>query len=86
MRADQVQQPIGLLSGGERAKVALAALLVGGANLLLLDEPTNHLDVDAREALERTLTQFPGAIIVVSHDEQFLATLATDVLRSPFTT
>ena len=81
MRADQVQQPIGLLSGGERAKAGLAALLVGGANLLLLDEPTNHLDLDAREALERTLAQFPGAIIVVSHDEQFVAMVATDVLR-----
>ncbi|HEY0873638.1 MAG TPA: ABC-F family ATP-binding cassette domain-containing protein [Vicinamibacterales bacterium] len=79
VRADQVRQPIGQLSGGERAKVALAALLVGGANLLLLDEPTNHLDIDAREALERTLVQFPGALIVVSHDERFVGAVATDV-------
>jgi len=76
VRADQVRQPIGSMSGGERAKVALAALLVGGANLLLLDEPTNHLDVEAREALEGTLAQYPGAILFVSHDRRFVEKLA----------
>lgn len=76
VRADQVRQPIGSLSGGERAKVALAALLVGGANLLLLDEPTNHLDIEAREALEGTLAQYPGTILFVSHDRCFVEKLA----------
>lgn len=80
VRADQVQQPIGSLSGGERAKVALAALLVGGANFLLLDEPTNHLDVEAREALEGTLAQYPGTILFVSHDRYFVEELADHVI------
>jgi ATP-binding cassette subfamily F protein 3 len=78
VRADQVRQPTGSMSGGERAKVALAALLVGGANLLLLDEPTNHLDIEAREALEGTLAQYPGAILFVSHDRRFVEALASD--------
>ncbi|MES1244011.1 MAG: ATP-binding cassette domain-containing protein [Acidobacteriota bacterium] len=78
VRADQVRQPIGSMSGGERAKVALAALLVGEANLLLLDEPTNHLDIEAREALEATLAQYPGAILFVSHDRRFVESLAED--------
>ena len=78
--ADQVRQPIGSMSGGERAKVALAALLVSGANLLLLDEPTNHLDLEAREALEGTLAQYPGAIVFVSHDRWFVEELAEEVI------
>jgi ATP-binding cassette subfamily F protein 3 len=78
--AAQVRQPVGSMSGGERAKVALAALLVGGANLLLLDEPTNHLDIEAREALEGTLAQYPGAIVFVSHDRYFVGELADDVI------
>lgn len=78
VRANQVGQPIGSMSGGERAKVALAALLVGGANLLLLDEPTNHLDLEAREALEETLAQFPGSILFVSHDRYFVEELGDE--------
>jgi len=81
VRAEQVRQPIGSMSGGERAKVALAALLVSGANLLLLDEPTNHLDLEAREALEGTLAQYPGAILFVSHDRYFVEEVADDVLE-----
>jgi ATP-binding cassette subfamily F protein 3 len=80
IRADQVRQPVGSMSGGERAKVALAALLVGGANLLLLDEPTNHLDIETREALEGTLAQFPGAILFVSHDRRFVEELSDVVI------
>ena len=80
VRADQVRQPIGSLSGGERAKVALAELLVGGANFLLLDEPTNHLDIEAREALEGTLAQYPGTILFVSHDRYFVEELAENVI------
>lgn len=80
VRADQVRQPIGSMSGGERAKVALAALLVSQANFLLLDEPTNHLDIEAREALEGTLTQYPGTILFVSHDRYFIDEVADDVV------
>ena len=80
VRADPVRQPIGSMSGGERAKVALAALLVGGAELLLLDEPTNHLDIEAREALEGTLAQYAGAILFVSHDRCFVEELAENRL------
>ena len=64
------------MSAGERAKVALARLLLGGANVLLLDEPTNHLDLDTREAIEATLATYPGAIVLVSHDQRFVEALA----------
>ena len=79
--ADQVRQPVGAMSGGERAKIALAGLLAGGFNLLLLDEPTNHLDIEAREALEGTLAQYPGTIVFVSHDRFFVETLANEVIE-----
>ena len=68
------------MSAGERAKVALARTLLGGANLLLLDEPTNHLDIDAREAVEETLSHYPGTILFVSHDRYFINTLADEIL------
>jgi len=80
LRGEQVNQPIGSMSAGERGKVALAQLLLSGANLLLLDEPTNHLDIEAREAIEGTLLQFPGTILFVSHDRYFIETLADHVL------
>jgi ATP-binding cassette subfamily F protein 3 len=75
IRPDRVNQPLRDLSAGERTKVAIVRLLVSGANLLLLDEPTNHLEIEAQEALEQALRQFPGAAIVVSHDRSFLAGL-----------
>ncbi len=80
LRPDQAHQAIGTMSAGERGKVALARLLLSGANVLLLDEPTNHLDLDAREAVEGTLAQFPGTIIFVSHDRYFIETLADQTL------
>lgn len=76
LRPDRVEQPLGQASAGERAKVALVRLLVSGANLLLLDEPTNHLEIEAQEALEKTLAQYPGSIVLVSHDRSFLDALA----------
>jgi len=68
------------MSAGECAKVALARLLLSGANLLLLDELSNHLDIEAREAVEETLSRFPGTILFVSHDRYFVKTLADEVL------
>ena len=82
VRPDRVEQPLAVASAGERAKVALVRLLVSGANLLVLDEPTNHLDIEAQEALEKTLAQYPGTIVLVSHDRSFLEAIGPDkVLR-----
>lgn len=64
-------QPVGLLSPGERAKAAVARVVLSGANVLLLDEPTNHLEMEAQDALAATLNQFPGTLILVTHDESF---------------
>jgi ATP-binding cassette subfamily F protein 3 len=72
LTGDQVDQPVGSLSGGERSRAALARLVAQGANVLVLDEPTNHLDLWACEALEQALLDFEGSAIVVSHDRYFL--------------
>jgi ATP-binding cassette, subfamily F, member 3 len=80
VRGEQANRPIGTMSAGERGKVALARLLLSGANVLLLDEPTNHLDIEAQEAIEGTLAQFPGTILFVSHDHSFIDALADEVL------
>ena len=74
------QAKIGKLSGGERNRVHLAKLLRSGGNLLLLDEPTNDLDVDTLRALENALLEFPGCVMVISHDRWFLDRVATHVL------
>jgi energy-dependent translational throttle protein EttA len=74
------QAKIGGLSGGERNRVHLAKLLRSGGNLLLLDEPTNDLDVDTLRALENALLEFPGCVMVISHDRWFLDRVATHVL------
>ncbi len=74
------RQKVGSLSGGERARVALAKILKDGANLLLLDEPTNDLDVATLSALEELLETWPGCVITVSHDRYFLDRVATCIL------
>jgi len=76
---DSVQRSTDTLSGGERARLALAMLMLAHANLLLLDEPTNHLDVESIEALEDALSAYDGTIVLVSHDRALLRSLATRV-------
>ena len=76
---DDVEKHIGVLSGGERARVALAKLLMKPANFLLMDEPTNHLDLDSSEALIGALKRYGGTLVFVSHNQSFLDQLATDV-------
>ncbi len=76
---DEVLRNTNVLSGGERARVALAIIALSGANLLILDEPTNHLDVESIEAIEDALEDYEGTAIIVSHDRAFLRELATRV-------
>ena len=76
---DEVQRRADTLSGGERARVALAMLMLSGANLLILDEPTNHLDVESIEALEDALDRYEGTVLLVSHDRELLRALTTRV-------
>ncbi len=76
---DDVFRPIRTLSGGERGRIALAKLALGGANFLLLDEPTNHLDIESQEILQDVLASFAGTILLVSHDRYLIDALATQI-------
>ena len=78
---DDVFKKISTLSGGERARVTLASLMLSGANFLLLDEPTNHLDIPSREILESALASYSGTVLYVSHDRYFINRTATRVLE-----
>ncbi|MEO6830068.1 MAG: ABC-F family ATP-binding cassette domain-containing protein, partial [Acidobacteriaceae bacterium] len=78
---DDVYKSLGVLSGGERNRYALARLLVSPANFLLLDEPTNHLDMRAKEVLQEALRNFTGTVVFVSHDRAFIDALATRVFE-----
>jgi ATP-binding cassette subfamily F protein 3 len=78
-RSEDVFKSVGVLSGGERSRLALARLAARHANLLVLDEPTNHLDLLAREQLESVLQEFEGALLFVSHDRYFIDKLATEI-------
>ena len=79
-KGDEVYKPLSAMSGGERARISLLKLMLGGYNLLLLDEPTNHLDATSREALEDTLRDYEGTLVVISHDRYFINKLADRVL------
>jgi ATP-binding cassette subfamily F protein 3 len=74
---EEAEKPVFGLSGGERQRLSLAILVQSGANVLVLDEPTNHLDLDAREALEDALRDFPGSLLLVSHDRALLDAVGT---------
>ena len=76
-RGDEVFQTVASLSGGERTRLSLAKLIFGKANTLILDEPTNHLDISACEALEAALLEFPGTLIIVSHDRYLINTVCS---------
>jgi ATP-binding cassette, subfamily F, member 3 len=78
-RGEDVFKPVSALSGGERGRLALAILALCGANFLLLDEPTNHLDLPAREVLQQVLQDFPGTILLVSHDRYLIDQLASQI-------
>ena len=76
---DTVEKKVGVLSGGERARVALCKLLLEPVNLLVMDEPTNHLDITSKELLKRALIEYDGSLIIVSHDREFLQGLTEKV-------
>lgn len=80
-KGEEVYRKLEVCSGGERARVALLKLMLGGYNFLLLDEPTNHLDAFSREELENTLLNYSGTMLIVSHDRYFINKLATRIVE-----
>ena len=79
-KGDSVEKKVRNLSGGEKARLSLACMMLRPANLLILDEPTNHLDIPAKEMLEEALQNFQGSVIIVSHDRYFISRVATTIV------
>ncbi|MFN8854561.1 MAG: AAA family ATPase, partial [Planctomycetaceae bacterium] len=80
-RGDHIEKPISVLSGGERARLCLAGLLLGNDKFLILDEPGNHLDLDTVEALAEALISHAGTVIFTSHDRHFMQRVASCVIE-----
>ncbi|MBR1944457.1 MAG: ABC-F family ATP-binding cassette domain-containing protein, partial [Alphaproteobacteria bacterium] len=78
---EDINKPIGVMSGGEQSKIAIAALLASKNNFILLDEPTNHLDMSSVDVLANTLSEYPGTLLVVSHNRAFINTFADHILQ-----
>lgn len=78
---DEVFKPIGTLSGGEKARLLLARLMISQSNFLLMDEPTNHIDMDTKEILENALSQYEGTLLFISHDRYFLNRISTQIYQ-----
>src|SRR5581483_3330528 len=79
--AEDSKKKIRNLSGGEKARVQMAKLMLQGANLLMLDEPTNHLDIQSAEVLEESLEEYDGTLLMISHDRYFLDNVATRIVE-----
>lgn len=80
-RSDDVFKPVAALSGGEKARLSLLKLMISGANFLIMDEPTNHLDIASKEIFEDALIDFPGTLLLVSHDRYFLNKVPTRIVE-----
>jgi macrolide transport system ATP-binding/permease protein len=78
---EEIGNKAGVISGGERIKLALAKIILSDFNLLVLDEPTNYLDVESRQALEAVLCAYPGAVLFVSHDREFIRNVADRIVQ-----
>src|SRR6202023_1415730 len=81
-RPDQARTPVGVLSGGERARLTLARAFARPSNLLMLDEPTNDLDLETLDLLQERLAEYPGTVLLVSHDRDFLDRVVTSVIAT----
>jgi ATP-binding cassette, subfamily F, member 3 len=78
-KGEEAFKKVGVCSGGEKSRLALARLVLGGSNLLLLDEPTNHMDLPAQEAMAEAFASFEGSLLCISHDRAFIQSVATDI-------